>query len=106
MWDWLAGVGESFVPDSDARDSAGRHLPCSPRVVARVVTLPSGSDPGNPLTSVVSGLLNGDVSWCSILQGVNLAVAPLQNHWCDDAVYNAATLGHSYTLCGLAGGRI
>ena len=26
MWDWLAGVGESFVPDSNARDSAGRDL--------------------------------------------------------------------------------
>ena len=81
-------------------------FPVPQGVVARVVTLPSGSDPGNPLTSVVSGLLNGDVSWCSILQGVNPAVALLQIHWCGDAAYNAATLGHSYTLCGSAEGRI
>ena len=74
--------------------------------MARVVTLSSGSDPGNPLTSVVSGLLNGDVSWCSILRGVNPAVDPLQIHWRDDAVYNAATLSHAYTLCGLGEGRI
>ena len=26
MWDWLAGDGESFVPDSNVRDSAGRDL--------------------------------------------------------------------------------
>ena len=74
--------------------------------MARVVTWSSGSDQGNPLTSVVSGLPNGDVSWCSILRGVNPAVDPLQIHWRGAAVYNAATLGHSHTLCGLGEGRI
>ena len=71
-----------------------------------ITALPSGGDLGNPLTSVVSGLLIGDVSWCPIFYGVNPAAAPIQIHWYGDAVYNAATLGHSYTLCGLAEERI